>query len=246
MISSVQDHYDQFLAAHYTWMSGGHVLQGEKNLKVLSEFGLAAPRAGKALDLGCGSGYQSLALATLGFSVIAVDTSQPLLDELRSLAADKSITVVRGDMCSSETYKCYAPFDAIICMGDTLLHVPSREHVKHLFEDMFIHNRSGGKLLLSFRDLSIELKGIDRAIPVRLDKQIQMATFLEYTQSHVRVHDMLFTQQDGKCQMKTSAYQKLRLSGNEAAAMLAQTGFINVKKTVDQGLTIIAAEKPID
>lgn len=246
MYSTVEDHYDQFLAARYTWMSGGHASQVEKNRKVLTDFGFIGRPGAMALDLGCGSGYQSLALAALGFSVIAVDTSKQLLDELSSLAASKSISVVRGDMCNCETYESHAPFDAVVCMGDTLLHVPSPEHIQQLFADIYVHTAGGGKLLLSFRDLSTELKGIDRAIPVRLDEHDLMATFLEYTESHVNVHDMLFSQQDGQWQMTKSAYQKLRLSGDAAVSMLTKAGYTNICKTVERGLTVIAADKTAD
>jgi len=243
---TVEDHYDQFLADRYTWMSGGHGSQVADSRKVLTDFGFIGRTGAMALDLGCGSGYQSLALTDLGFSVIAVDTSQQLLDELNSLAAGKSISVVRGDMRNSETYAPHAPFDAVVCMGDTLLHVSSPEDVQHLFEDLYAHTRGGGKLLISFRDLSTNMRGIDRAIPVRLDEHELMVTFLEYTESHVNVHDMLFTQRDGKWQMTKSAYQKLRLPGNAAVSMLTKAGFANIRKTVERGFTVIAADKTAD
>ena len=103
MICTAKDHYDHFLAAHYTWMSGGHASQVAKNRNLLNQFGFTGRPGAIALDLGCGSGYQSLALAEQGFSVVAVDTSQQLLDELKSIAAGHPITVVRGDMLDSET-----------------------------------------------------------------------------------------------------------------------------------------------
>ena len=129
-------------------------------------------------------------------------------------------------------------------MGDTLVHTSSKDQVQQLFQNVFDHSRPGGKLLLSFRDLSTELRGVERAIPVRLDEDGLMATFLEYTDSHVNVHDMLFIRKDGQWQMTKSAYQKLRLSCDEAVAMLDQTGFTNVNRTVDQGFARIVADKP--
>jgi SAM-dependent methyltransferase len=80
------DHYDRLLAEHHTWMLGGDVHEvADRQAALLAELGLAGTDDGPAIDLGCGSGAQTLALVRLGFSpVIAVDTSRRLLDELVS------------------------------------------------------------------------------------------------------------------------------------------------------------------
>jgi len=243
-MNSVQKHYDQFLASHYTWMSGGHASQVATNRETLSRFGVIAPLGATALDLGCGSGYQSLALAELGFTVTAVDTSRQLLDELRSLANEKPVTVVCGDMLDAAVYRNHGPFDVVVCMGDTLTHVHSMEAVARLFRDVNQQMQPGGALLLAFRDLSHELEGIDRLIPVKLDADSLMAAFLEYKERHVTVHDMLFSRENGGWRMTKGAYMKLRLSAEETVAMLAGAGFSDVTTTFDRGFTTVVAKKP--
>jgi hypothetical protein len=56
----------------------------------------------------------------------------------------------------------------------------------------------GGQLIVSFRDLTFELKGADRMIPVRMDEERLLATFLEYEPEHVVVHDFVFDRSEGK------------------------------------------------
>ena len=77
-------HYDQLLAEHYSWMVGAPFERKAAEQKaLLTELGIGQGAHGLAIDLGCGPGYQSAALADLGFSrVIAIDASQTLLDEL--------------------------------------------------------------------------------------------------------------------------------------------------------------------
>jgi tellurite methyltransferase len=63
------------------------------------------PLAGKALDIGCGKGRNSIYLAGLGFSVYALDYIQEALDYLRS-EADKqnltqNITLINGAIDAS-------------------------------------------------------------------------------------------------------------------------------------------------
>src|SRR5689334_878124 len=88
-MTTAADHYDGFLAEHYTWMLGGDLASLARAQRTqLSDWGVVPavpdPHAGSvAVDLGCGPGHTSLALAGLGFDLVhAVDLSQSLLDEL--------------------------------------------------------------------------------------------------------------------------------------------------------------------
>jgi trans-aconitate methyltransferase len=88
-MSTVNEHYERLLSQHYTWMFGVSFEDRVTEQKSFLSRTLAplhyTPEAATAVDLGCGPGFQTIALAQLGFSpVIAVDTSAELLDELRS------------------------------------------------------------------------------------------------------------------------------------------------------------------
>jgi len=75
-------HYQNLLARHYTWMLGGDLeAAAARERQVLEDLGVRTGTV--AVDLGCGPGPQTLALADMGFRTgIGVDTSQQLLDEL--------------------------------------------------------------------------------------------------------------------------------------------------------------------
>ena len=81
----VRNHYEQLLAASYSWMCGDF----EERVSLAKNFfgSHCVPAENKrAIDLGCGSGIQTIALARLGYSVTAVDFSIHLLKEV----ADRS------------------------------------------------------------------------------------------------------------------------------------------------------------
>lgn len=65
----------------------------------LAELSATVPAA-NALDLGAGEGRNSLHLATMGWSVTAVDFSQVALDRLAGFALDRGVTIrtVRADL----------------------------------------------------------------------------------------------------------------------------------------------------
>jgi 2-polyprenyl-3-methyl-5-hydroxy-6-metoxy-1,4-benzoquinol methylase len=91
-MASVRDHYDTVLSAHYSRMFGEFDAKvAEQQHVVLERLGVTARNGtATAVDLGCGSGFQSGALARLGFEVLAIDFSQRLLAELRDPHVSRS------------------------------------------------------------------------------------------------------------------------------------------------------------
>ena len=54
-------------------------------------------------------------------------------------------------------------------MGDVLTHLESHQDVSGLLADAFAALAPGGRLVLTFRDMSEALSGLDRFIPVQSD-----------------------------------------------------------------------------
>ncbi|MDW9246543.1 tellurite resistance TehB family protein [Burkholderia cepacia] len=130
---------------------------------------MEAGKHGTALDLGSGPGFQSIALASLGFEkVVAVDTSQTLLDELNNQKGDLPIETALADLRGFDRLAVPGSSEAIVCMGDTLTHLDSMQDVKDVFRKARDVLQPSGLLILTFRDLSIELTGLDRISPFAL------------------------------------------------------------------------------
>ena len=240
-VGSVEEHYENLLALRYTWMRGDFGSRVREYRGFFERAGVSPRSGGKALDLGAGSGFQSLALAELGFGVLAVDTSEALIEEMRSRVVERGVRAVLGDARDPRTYAEGGPFEVAVCMGDTLAHLRSHDEVGALLGDVRGAMEEGGNLVLEFRDYATELKGADRAIPVRLGDERIMATFLEYEAERVNVHDMVFEKGADGWEMRKSAYQKLRLGAGEVLGLLGRNGFRIVEHREDKGFTTIVA-----
>jgi 2-polyprenyl-3-methyl-5-hydroxy-6-metoxy-1,4-benzoquinol methylase len=92
MVSTVDDHYINHLGPVYTWMVGDIDAALARGAAELDALPLPASTGASAVDLGAGFGLHSLPLARRGFSVIAIDSYAPLLEEL---AARKGTLAVR-------------------------------------------------------------------------------------------------------------------------------------------------------
>ncbi|WP_320773771.1 class I SAM-dependent methyltransferase [Streptomyces sp. CRN 30] len=226
MTTAAVDHYDRFLAEHYTWMLGGDLVSlAATQREQLRKWGVAPhahPSGALAVDLGCGPGHTSLALAALGFDqVLAVDLSQSLLDELSPHAADApAVRPVRADLRTalSELVRP-GSVDAVVCLGDTLTHLPTRGDVAALLNDIANALAPDGTAVITYRDLAVPLTGTDRFLPVRAAEDRIMTCFLEYPGDFddytVVVHDLIHTRDDASATgwtLDAHSYRKLRLT----------------------------------
>ncbi|MEJ2221038.1 MAG: class I SAM-dependent methyltransferase, partial [Desulfobacterales bacterium] len=97
-MASVKEHYDKLLAPYYSWICGGCELKFEENRKFFQSLGIRPVRSGAAVDLGAGSGFQSIPLSEAGFKVFAIDLSPDLLAELKSHAEGLSIVTIEDNL----------------------------------------------------------------------------------------------------------------------------------------------------
>jgi len=254
-MTAVADHYGHLLAEHYTWMLGGNIdTAATAQADLLRGFGLAAGPDDQAVavDLGSGPGPQTLALAGLGYaSVTAIDTSAALLDELATHAERSGLgaavrTVhedIRGALARHAEPGSVA---AVVCMGDTLPHLPARTDVEQLMRDVAVSLRPGGSFVATYRDLTRELHGSDRFIPVRGTDDRILTCFLDYVDDDtVMVHDLLHTRRDGEWQLTSSSYPKLRLGAQWVADQCRAAGLTVRHDEVGlRGLRVLHAVKP--
>lgn len=245
-MSQVRAHYDNILAEHYLWMNGSSFSDKiSEQRKLLVDLGICSRPNGRAIDLGCGPGYQSFALSDLGFeSVIALDSCRALLEELKTLKARASIEPRLADIRGFATLVERDSIDAIVCMGDTLTHLDDRGDVSKLFRDAYDALRAAGRLVLTFRDLSLELTGLDGFIPIRADDQRLMVCALDYEPESVVVTDIIYVRDNGGWTLRKSSYRKLRLQPAALARELRAIGFIIDQDRSVGRLHAIVARKP--
>ncbi|MEL6254116.1 MAG: class I SAM-dependent methyltransferase [Bacteroidota bacterium] len=219
---SVKEHYDSHLGNFYEWMAGDFDSGRDSQEQYFRAKGIKTEN-GIAIDLGSGHGFQSIALANLGYSVKAVDFNQQLLDSLGERKANLPIELFQSDILS---YLKDAPSaDLIVCMGDTLAHLLSFEELEQLFRILYQKLVYGGQFICSFRDYQFELKEEQRFIPVRADENRIHTCFLEYQEDKVIVSDLLHEKEGGIWKQKVSSYPKLRLSKEGVIDLLNSCGF---------------------
>jgi hypothetical protein len=128
-------------------------------------------------------------------------------------------------------------------MGDTLTHLDSLENVQGLLKNVYQALENNGRLVLTFRDLTFELKNLDRLIPVRSEPDLIFTCFLEYEKDHVKVHDIIYENTNDQWHLKKGFYRKLRIPPDWTQACLLNIGFEVEKFEIQNGMVTVCARK---
>lgn len=243
-MKSVRKHYDEFLAPVYSWILGDFENAYNANVELFASLELSPEQGDLAVDLGCGPGCQSVPLAERGFRVVAIDFCRPLLDELEGRAADFQIRTVCDDLSEFDKHIDEPP-GLIVCMGDTLVHLPDIATVEKVIDRISFALKPGGTFIYSIRDyVSNEPTGADRFVPVRADDEQIFTCFLDYRGDVVHVHDVLYTKQTGEWELHISDYLKLRLDTAAINGHLQAKGLDISQQFRERGMIYVVATKP--
>lgn len=209
-ITSVEQHYENHLAAIYSWMAGDFAQKSAEQYELYTQQNIQPCSTGIAVDLGAGHGIHTVALAKLGVTVIAVDFNKQLLEELKENTLGWGVHAIHTDIRNIQNIKVNP--EVIVCCDDTIAHLPDEKSLAQFIMDTAQKLMAGGKLILSFRDYSIALNGNDRFIPVKSDQTKILTCILDYEDDRVRVTDLLYINTLGRWEQHLSSYYKLRLN----------------------------------
>lgn len=240
-MSSVKEHYDSLLAPVYSWILGDFDAAYRRNATLFERLDIRPNLGGIAVDLGSGPGCQSVPLAERGFSVLAIDFCEDLLNELARRAEGLPVTAICDDIRNFRNH-LQEKAELVVCMGDTLVHLPDNETVASLIRDCADSLSGSGSIILTLRDYTQPPPtGPARFIPVRSDDERIFTCFLEYDGNIIHVHDILYTRTADGWRQNVSSYRKLRLDYHWLADLLTANGLVITCQAVDQGMVTLHA-----
>jgi Methyltransferase domain len=234
-VSSVKEHYDEHLGSVYAWMVGGIAPAVERGAAELDAIGVNPAGSGVAVDLGAGFGMHAIPLARRGFHVVAIDSSAVMLEDLSRHAGDARVRTICDDLLSFPRHLSGKP-ELVLCMGDTLTHLPDEEYVKRLIARVHESINEDGLFVITLRDYTTPLTGNQRFIPVRSDEHRVFTCFLEYSDSRVRVTDILHEREGSQWTMSVSSYDKLRILPEWLDNRLREAGFAVTRDAAASGM----------
>ena len=156
MYNAISNDYDRFV----NWPSRLSVELPfiEQQLQQVIEPG------GQVLDAACGTGMHALALAKHGYQVTGADLSHGMIEQARHNAVEAGLAVRFEAVGFSELAPIFGPgsCDALLCLGNSLPHLPDSEHVVATLKDFAACLRPGGLLLVQNRNFDAVMASHER------------------------------------------------------------------------------------
>ena len=131
------------------------------------EYSLGGAVAGKRIvDAGCGTGSLSIMLARRSAKVFAFDGDKKMIEfaeEKRPQALD--LRFKTGDLIEELTGIGRSRYDAVLCLGNTLVHLSDNDQIGRFVENAFGVLKPGGKLLLQIVNYDRVIDGKVKKLP---------------------------------------------------------------------------------
>ncbi|MCU0496741.1 MAG: class I SAM-dependent methyltransferase [Anaerolineae bacterium] len=211
----------------------------------------------RVLDASCGAGTQSIALAKLGFQVVAVDPSAGMLKKAQTTAQQYGVSdKIQFERANFLTLHevVQKPFDAIITKGNALPHLLLDEEIESTLLSFYELLRPGGMLVIGMRDFGPFMEDRPRFLPGFIHEEEHDGEFVTFD---------LWEWFDGPPVIATrklfivrgndqSGYQAIKrqvrfrpLSTDEVKVVLLEVGFEEINDSPDRTERVLVARKPL-
>ena len=210
----------------------------------------------RVLDASCGTGTQAVAMAQLGFNVVACDPSQGMLKKAMEIAEERKVSdkieFFRSDFVSlPETVT--GPFDAIVTKGNSLPHLLTDDEIESTMLTFYELLRPGGVLVIGMRDFGPFMETRPHFIPGFVNNDDPDAEFITFDiWEWEDGPPVIATQNLYIVKGKDKDYRAMKrhvtyrpLSTDEVKVVLLEVGFEDISDQPDRLERVLVSRKPL-
>ena len=185
----------------------------------------------KALDIGCGTGSFTLALAQNGVKATGMDLSVSMIKEAQknSLAYGLDIDFVNSGM-TEMLDNIDGKFDLIMCMGNTLPHLLSKKDLFSMLHACRELLNPGGHLILNLLNYDMILEKQERIVGITRSEKYEFIRFYDFEKPYVNFNLLEINWRETPPLHKISSTRLYPYTSAELESALKENGFINFKK----------------
>jgi len=188
------------------------------------------------LDAACGTGWHAIALAQKGYRTAGCDASPVMIEQARANAS-KARVPVRFEVADFARMGVFSEiFDAVLCLGNSLPHLLSREALVDALEHMQGRLRSGGLLILHNLNYDLRVKKQPRFFSANGSGDALVWRFADYGPEYITFHTALFERKGAEAEgelpswsVQVNSTLQRPLLERDLDEALARTGFESIQ-----------------
>ncbi len=189
----------------------------------------------KALDIGCGTGSFTIALARKGITATGMDLSASMLAEARknSLAYETDIDLVYSGMTEMSA-NITDKFDLIICMGNTLPHLLNKDDLFTMLSSCRELLNPGGHLVFGLLNYDRILEKQERIVGITRNADHEFVRFYDFEEPYVNFNLLEIDWRANPPSHKLASTKLYPYTSSELESALKQNGFKNFNINIPQ------------
>lgn len=196
----------------------------------------------KVLDVACGIGTQSLALAALGLDVTASDLSPEAVARAKKEAEQRGLPIAFSVCDMKKAHACHGTgYDLVICAGNALPHLMSDDEILEALESMYSCLKPGGGCLITMRQYDLEKRGTGIFKPMGVrdvdSRRYVIFQVWDFVGERYRL-TMYFVEEDletGESATHVMRSEYYAINPNKVVDLMSRAGFDQVRR-LDYGV----------
>lgn len=183
----------------------------------------------KILDIGCATGELSYHLAEQGAEVTGIDLNPDLIAQAKKSKKHPGLHFQEGDMLKLTTDFPPESFDAVLCFGNTLVHLLSVERIREMLEGVHQVLKPDDKFLLQILnyDYILEKKLTELPLIETETTRFIRKYIIDEDAPVIKFQTELVLKKEGKSVRNVTPLLALR--SEELKKLLSQSGFRNIE-----------------
>jgi glycine/sarcosine N-methyltransferase len=188
----------------------------------------------RVLDSACGTGQHALALARRGYQAAGADASRAMVERARALAAAAGLEVpfaVAGLGALAAAFQ--QPFDALLCLGNSLPHLLTPEAVQSGLADFARILRPGGLVVIQNRNYDLVWPERQRFMPLEVrregEREWLFLRFMDFHEATLTFNMVVLERTPSGWTYRTGASELQPILQAQLAAWLPAAGFGQVR-----------------
>jgi len=201
---------------------------GEEQLNFIKE--AAGKKEARILDIACGSGTYSVALAKEGYKVTAVDIEEEMIRKLRD-KADREKVNVEAFVCSMTELeeKLTEKYQVVFCIGNSLVHLKNHEEIEDALRQMYNLTADDGIIIIQIMNYDRIIKLGLKELPTIINQEEGIKFIRKYDYKpelkKIDFNTTLIVKDGDNVKTFNNTVELLPLLSNELADIVEKAGF---------------------